>query len=131
MELRGQQFPFEAPPANLGDLIARRLTGASTILPAPIRDEDPGDIFVDLAEGSEVWRRELGAAGAKLLASWVDEFRPSDAERLVAVGELCYVMARIGSTAALDPLRRLVSDRRATGLVAPGEDLRLRALRAL
>ena len=131
MDLRGQEFPFEAPPANLGDLIAGRLRGTRTILPAPTRDEDPGDIFVDLAERSEVWRRELGTAGAGLLARWVDDLSPSDAGQVAAVGELCYVMARIGSRAALDPLRRLVSDKRATGLVAPGEDLRLRALRAL
>ena len=58
-------------------------------------------------------------------------YRWDDAARLRALGELCYLAARIESVDAIDPLRILVEDESATGLVAPGEDLRLRALRAL
>jgi hypothetical protein len=95
----------------------------------PTNDEDPADVFVDLAAQSDVWRTALAAA-ARLLEQWVSDFNPGDAERSAALGELCYLAARIGSIASMDPLAQLVSNRNAMDLIAPGEDLRLRALRA-
>jgi hypothetical protein len=133
MRLRNFEFGFPLP--NLELLIDARLRGARAefvqMLPPPGRDEDPADIFVDLAESDTAWREGLRAASTQLLLRWVGEFQPADANRVQALGELCYLAARIGNTAALPHLRTLVGRKDATGLLHPGEDLRLRALRAL
>jgi hypothetical protein len=129
MRIRNQEFD-ELWPNPVGP-IAARLTGAPAGLPPLSRDEDPADILVDLAEGDSRWRDSLRAAAAQLLSLWANDFDPGDSNRVAALGELCYLAARIGSTEALEPLRILASRTDATGLVAPGEHLRLRALRAL
>jgi hypothetical protein len=131
MKVRGRELPFDSPPPNLDELIRVRLNGDVTFLPALTNDEDPADVFVDLAAQSDVWRTALAATAARVLEQWVSDFRPGNAERSAAVGELCYLAARIGSIASMEPLAQLVNNRNATDLVAPGEDLRLRALRAL
>ena len=131
MNLRGRELTGELTQENLESLIEQRLTGARTILPGPVRDEDLADVFVDLAAESEQWRAALATPAATLLTRWAANFRTSSGPSVAAVGELCYLVARIGSTGSLDPLRKLAGDPRATGMVAPGEDLQLRALRAL
>lgn len=134
MRLRNFEFDFPPPP-NLELLLDARLRGARAeyvkILPPPGRDEDLADIFVDLAESDSAWRAALHDASTQLLSRWVPEFQPADANRVQALGELCYLAARIGNTSALPYLRTLVERKDATGLLHPGEDLRLRALRAL
>lgn len=133
MRLRNIEFDF--PPPDLESLIDARLSGARAgykwTLPPPGRDEDPADIFVDLAESDTLWRDALLGASTQLLLRWVEEFQSADANRVQALGELCYLAARIGNTAALPHLLKLVGRKDATRLLHPGEDLRLRALRAL
>ena len=115
---------------DLMNLIKWRLTGVPTVLPPLHRDEEPVDVFVDLAELDPRWRDDLQTAVAKLLATEVANVGLEDPSRSHLLGELCYLAARIGSEEALDSLRSLVASERATGLIGPGEDLRLRALRA-
>ena len=129
MNLRGREITLN--PGNLESLIQARLTGEITTgLPAVGPEEEPVDIFVDLAETDKYWREQLQVAAARLLNSQVQDFRPEQWYNTVFLGELCYLAARIGSTAALKPLGTLAGNIKATGLVSPGEDLRLRALRA-
>jgi len=133
--MRVRNFEFEFPPPNLEALIEARLSGARgpyvSPLPLPAHDEDPADIFVDLAESDSAWREGLRAASTQLLSRWVAEFQRPDPDRVRALGELCYLVARIGNTNAMPQLEMLVTRKESTALLHPGEDLRLRALRAL
>jgi hypothetical protein len=136
MRLRNQDV--DLPGLNLAQAIETRLLGhRDDVLPPPSGGEDPADLFVDLAEKDPDWKASLQAAVAALLSNWIGPptvevgHRWDDSAKLRALGELCYLAARIGSVDAIDPLRILVEEEGATGLVAPGEDLRLRALRAL
>lgn len=128
MNIRGQEITLEQ--LSLEQEIQSRLKGERTKLPAASPEEDPADIFVDLAETDKYWRDQLRAAVAKLLSSQVKEFSPDQWFKVGFLGELCYLAARIGSTEALEPLRTLAANSKARGLVSAGEDLRLRALRA-
>jgi hypothetical protein len=129
MRLRNQDLDLSE--LNLAQAIETRLLGLrDDVFPPPSGGEDPADLFVDLAEKDSDWKARLQVEVANLLFSWPGHGW-DDSVRLRALGELCYLAARIGSVAAIDPIRMLVEDKRATGLVAPGEDLRLRALRAL
>ena len=128
MNIRGQEITLE--PSGLEQVIQARLTGGPTNLPAAAPEEDPVDIFVDLAELDKSWKDQLRTAVAKLLSAQVKEYKPEESSKTTFLGELCYLAARIGSTEALEPLKVLVGNIRATGLVSPGEDLRLRALRS-
>jgi hypothetical protein len=133
--MKRRNFEFDFPPANLEILIDARLRDArgeyASQLPPPAHDEDPADIFVDLAESDMAWRESLRTASTQLLSRWVGEFQQPDPVRVRALGELCYLVARIGNTAAMPQLEMLVSRKESTALLHPGEDLRLRALRAL
>jgi hypothetical protein len=131
VRLRGRELPIDVPPPDVASLVAAHLRGKGTILPPASGDENPADIFVDLATLSGAWRSVLQSEAASVLRAWVADLGGNDPAFVAAVGELCYLVARIGSPAALEPLQRLVENPRATGLVAPGEDLRLRSLRAL
>jgi hypothetical protein len=128
--LRSQELTLSS--VDWVDEIERRLTGRqSNVLPPLTRDEDPADIFVDLAEIHPQLKPDLGSTLNELLARWTEWREVDHSIRIKVLGELCYLAARIGSTGALSSLRKIVEDATATGLVAPGEDLRLRALRAL
>jgi hypothetical protein len=130
-----RNFEFEFLPANLALLIDARLRNARSEyagqLPPLSPDEDPADIFIDLAESDTGWREGLRAASTQLLSRWVAEFEQPDPDHVRALGELCYLVARIGSTDAMPHLQALVTRKESTALLHPGEDLRLRALRAL
>jgi hypothetical protein len=133
--MRVRNFEFEFPPPNLEALIDARLNGFrvpnGNQLPPPAQDEDPADIFVDLAESDTAWREAGRTASTQLLSRWVAEFERPDPDRVEALGELCYLVARIGNTGAMPQLEMLVTRKESTALLHPGEDLRLRALRAL
>jgi hypothetical protein len=129
---------FGEPPRaeKLQDLLLSRLLGHPTDLPALHHDEEPFDIFVDLAERDEDWRASLRSAVAKVLEM---ESRPDfGRQHFVSrgdagtqlMGNLCYLAARIGSTEAIPMVGALAANRRGTAFVAPGEDLRPRALRS-
>ncbi len=131
MPIRIRNMEFDAPGPELPELLAARLAGLPTRLPPIAAGEDPADIFVDLCETDPTWREPVAVAVAGLLAAWVRDFAPPGySPRVEALGELCYLAARIGSAASLDSLRLLASNPRTTALLGPGEDLRLRALRA-
>jgi hypothetical protein len=127
--LRIRTIEIELPP-DLIDLIRARLIFGTSGLPALHHDEAPVDIFVDLADLYEDWRRELLRAVPELLSKEI-EFITREPAQTYLLAELCYLAARIGCLDARDMLRALVADERATGLISETEDLRLRALRSL
>lgn len=121
---------------DLIELIRARLISGRSGLPALHRDEAPVDIFVDLADLYEDWRRELLRAIPNLLSNAVPEFLNKESKEnspaeTYFLGELCYLAARINCLDALDMLRALAANERATGLVSATETLRLRALRSM
>ena len=128
MRIRTQEIEFSQE--DLANLIRSRLTTATNV-PRPLhRDEEPVDIFVDLADLDETWRNQLRVAVAKLLAE-ESTLKSQEPAQINLVGELCYLAARIGCTDARHSLQSLVTNESATGLLNDVEDLRLRALRAL
>jgi hypothetical protein len=131
MIIRGQEIFLQPWNLDAQKLIVSRLTGEpETGLPGLSGDEQPVDILVDLADLDQEWRGPLQGAVAGVLRQRVPGFEPDDEAETRLLGELCYLAARIGSTAALVPIGMLAGNVQATGLVAPGEHLRMRALRS-
>lgn len=101
-------------------------------LPGLARDEDPADIFLHVVKYTN--ERSLadllrGACAHLLEAALQSPHLEQDA---VAIGELCYLSARIGASDAIEPLTVLVERKETSSFtVRTGEDLRLRALRSL
>ena len=128
MRIRTQEI--DPPPPDLIDLVRARLTSGTKRLPPLYHDEEPVDIFVDLADLYEDWRRDLLRAVPELLSKEVNNV-PDNHIQIYFLAELCYLAARIGCLDALPMLRALVTDERSTIPISEVESLRLRALRSM
>ena len=130
-----RNFEITDRPREIDALVEARLRGDiggyAGQLPPLGRDEDPADIFIDLAHTSDSWMEALQATTPGLMATWLEQFQPAGENLAQALGELCYLAARVWITNCLPQLAALARRPDATVLQRPGEDLQLRALRSL
>src|SRR5205807_2213031 len=90
--------------------------------------EDPTDIFIDVIDfgNSSELSNSLRSACGNLLKEKIEPLGDPQ-----AVGELCYLAARIGAEEAISPLTTLAQQEAAAHILFGGEELRFRALRSL
>lgn len=117
-------------------IVSARLAGSPVKeLPQRGRDEDPADIFIDIAE----WLREqkhpwpqLAEACTRLAKEWAEMNATQVRVRPEQLGELHFLCARIGAVEAREGIARVVTRPDLRGiLLQSGEGLQLRALRCL
>src|SRR4051812_1886947 len=103
MMIRSQETDW---PSDWMNEIELRLSGESSeVLPRTTRDEDPSDIFLDIAALYPDTVEPMRAGVTQLLSKLSKATELSRAARARMLGELCYLAARIGAREALPSLR--------------------------
>ena len=138
------RLPLEALASHILDwkteylqrIVSARLAGSPVEeLPRRGRDEDPADIFIDIAgwlrEQKRPWP-QLAEACARLAQEWAEINATQVRVRPEPLGELHFLCARIGAVEAREGIARVVTRPDLRGiLLQSGEGLQLRALRCL
>ena len=118
-------------PQDMAPLVWDRLCGKrDPRLPELAREEYPADIFLYVVDQRLIpgFGEALGEACGSLLKRNSEE---ATLANVPALGELCYLSARIRAWQAIDGLTKLARREDATAPVLPNEDLRQRALSCL